>query len=569
MTVGQLFVLFGVKVDKKAFGEASKAVKMLKSAIAVGGLVQMGRSLFHMAEEASEAGTHMHSLSQSMGMSMNMAQKWSYVAEQSGSNLKELSIGVSMLAGNLRKLAIGTASKSLRKTFSDLGITKADAILAHKTTDGINVAMMKAAAMLEKEGVNAKTAALARHAFGARAGRALAADLIRGPEKIKWMFEQLEKLGGVVSDDSILKLQKLFDSINDIKKGWYGVTSEILGQLAPAFGKLMLDLSMWFTRNREVVGVLLIGAFQALATVIRGIMLIVDSLSFVFKKAMDGNLGAIALTGALATGLAVVAKLILWSVIPSLYAMAAAAWAAMAPFWPFILIGAALAVVIALIVQYWDEIVEAADRFWEWLNDNPIAALVLAILNPLIAVYYAIGALIKHWDKFTSAASSAFNKIKSAITTFLGWIKSAFVWLFGGAMWTAMWDGLESASKRAWAAVVEHAKEAWKSIQQLPVIKQLIDFGSFVKRKLTDDRAVSGVMNTLNPQPTTNVTNVPPGYPAAEGSNGANRNVSVSVGGTTINVTGVKDAVAAKDGIADSIDGMHRHAAAALAGEVQ
>ena len=282
MKVGELFVLFGLKADKQQFKAAHDSIKLLKAAAAVTGIVNLARGVFHLAQEAAEGATHIHSMSQAMGMSIGMAQKWSYVAEQSGSNLTELSIGVSMFIGNLRKLANGDASPRLRRVFRELGVNAADAKLAMTTTDGVVTGLMKASATFQKLGVTGTTAALARMGMGARAGRALAADLIRGPEAIQKMFASLEANGGVVSDKAIIQLQGLYDGLNDIKKAFRGVTSEILGALAPTLTELLNTTAKWFVTHREAIEVVLVAAVKALAVAFRALMVVVTWFTSAF-----------------------------------------------------------------------------------------------------------------------------------------------------------------------------------------------------------------------------------------------------------------------------------------------
>jgi len=92
VTVGELFVLFGLQVDKKSWNEGMGMLNGLKRA-ATGLVAALGvRAITSLVEHTTEAATHLVSLSHAMGMTIEQTQEWGYVAAQSGSNLKELSL---------------------------------------------------------------------------------------------------------------------------------------------------------------------------------------------------------------------------------------------------------------------------------------------------------------------------------------------------------------------------------------------------------------------------------------------------------------------------------------------
>jgi hypothetical protein len=572
--IGQLFVLFGVKTHGAEFKAAHEALNRLKAAVAITGVIHLSQSLFHLAEEAAESATHVHSLSQAMGMSIGQAQRWAYVAEQSGSNLKELSVGVSMFGSNLRKLADGDASPKLRKMFRELHLTQADAKDWMSGSEGVDRVMLKTSARLKEIGVNGRAATDAYRVFGARAGRALMADMIRGPEAIKQMFANITAKGGIISDNSIIQLQNLYDSIIDIKKAWHGVSGELIGTLAPVLIKLLNNTALWFGQNREVIGLVLTAAIRALAAAFGALMVVVTAVAHVIDAAFKGNTGA-------QTAIITLTALLVSLLVPALFAVAGAAWAAVAPLILPTLIIAGIVYGLLMLRKHWDEVVAFMREHWMWF----VGALLPFLIIPFL--------IIAHWDKVKAALLVVAWTILHALES-VGDLAIHVGRAIGHALVDG-WDAVVTKASPVLEWILTKAREIWglftaigKAIEHvfspmdsLSGVRQQAQatgashergFMGLVGERTRDTLSVGAQQPTIMLPGTqsTVAVNPPPGSPAALAAvrQPERSPTSVSVGPTTINITGVKDASEAKDHIADSIDGVHRHAAAALGGEV-
>src|SRR4051812_27822053 len=101
MTVVELYALFGFKVEgaDKANSVLNGLRKNLQRLVAI----RTVERVFDFVEHATEAATHLVSMSKAMGMTVEQTQEWGYVAERSGSNLKELNTGLNMYLRNLEK----------------------------------------------------------------------------------------------------------------------------------------------------------------------------------------------------------------------------------------------------------------------------------------------------------------------------------------------------------------------------------------------------------------------------------------------------------------------------------
>jgi hypothetical protein len=366
------------------------------------------------------------------------------------------------------------------------------------------------------------------------------------------------------------------NAINDVKVGWQGVTAQILGTAAPAITELLENFAMWFADNRVLIGELLVGAVHALMAAFRAVMVVVDRLAGLIRAALGGDTGAQAI-------LLTLAGLLVSLLIPAIAAVGVAIWTATAPLLPITLIIAAIILLVLELHKHWDEIAQAlgdawrgiqdqASAFWQWLSGAVVAlGRAIARLPRILWESLAVigGAL---WD-LLSRIGTWFQNLPDEIKRGIGSAIDAIARLFSD-----LWHGLVADARKAWDQVVEAAKAAWQQIRTLPGFRWLAETPQAPVASAQAGSSMPPVTSaqTNGPVLAEPVTNVPRGVTG--GSHDATAvaatqvrragPLEVNVGNTTINLYGVKDAMEAKEHIADSIDGMHRHAAAALGGEV-
>ena len=264
MIVAELFTIFGVKMDSswKKIDHLLESLVKKAAVLATAGAYGLERLIEHATESAAQ----FVSLSQAMGMTVRQAQEWDYVAQQSGSNLKELSVGVSMFLGNLRKFERGAGGKELAYSMRELGLSTEDAKKALSGPDGLQEVLLKVADRLKAMGNTGEAGALTTAIFGKRSGKAVLADMQRGAEGIRELQEHYRSLGAELSSSDALELRGLGNSITDAKIALNGLINQSLVFIAP----IITDLTDRFIKfinvpenRREIM--------EMFAGVIRGI----------------------------------------------------------------------------------------------------------------------------------------------------------------------------------------------------------------------------------------------------------------------------------------------------------
>lgn len=506
MNVLELFATFGFRVDNSGLKSIKSALNSLRAATAGVRLGRIVSGLVGIAEHAGETATHLISSSKALGLTMQQTQEWGYIAEQSGSNIKEFGVGLSMYESNLRKVANGTAGKMVRAQFRDMGIDAAKAQQTiHGGTQSISNSLLVVSKRLKDMNPN-EVGPLSRGLFGARAGRAMAADLVRGPEAIEALMKRRRAMGELDEKDANT-LRELHNRTEDIHRSFNAVAMKVVAEVAPGFIKLAEAAVQWVSANREMISGVLKAAFEALGAVIGVIAKAISGLASLIKAAFAGDAGA---TAALAGLAAVIVTLVL----PSIVAMGVAIYAALGP---ALLIGLAIAAVVLIVIK-----------------------------------------LRKHWGDIADFFEKSWNGITIAARAFWDWLMDTAT-VVGEAIMAPI-----NALLDAWSAVKEAAHDAldW-------IIDKVEAIGSAISRVFGSHNGYGndGQYHLFNVQQGANApASAGTGAPAAQTGGGAK---SVTVGPTTVTINDVKDAAQAKEGIRDAIDNTHRHAAAALGGEVQ
>ncbi len=157
------------------------------------------------------------------------------------------------------------------------------------------------------------------------------------------------------------------------------------------------------------------------------------------------------------------------ALVPALWALASAAWAAVAPLLPFMVAGAAIAALAYLIYTNWDELTtwfrETWTSFVEWItavwNRIKTAAVSLAtdVAAPFVA---AFSWLREQWQAFTAWLSTIWEGFKAwlagLVTGVAGWARDTYegitspfraaaawltdTWRAFGEWWHSWWDRL-------------------------------------------------------------------------------------------------------------------------------
>lgn len=189
-----------------------------------------------------------------------------------------------------------------------------------------------------------------------------------------------------------------------------------------------------------------------------------DEWSFAIGSALeplDGVGAALTVLGPIVAGIGPimtgVSAIQTSALVPSLMATAAAGWAAIAPWAPFILAGAAVVAALWLLEEHFGLVSGAIDFLFgigtglvDWLVgaftgglDDGSDALLL-FLGPIGAVVYAF----QHWDEILPAIQGVFESIIDYVTGLFDWFAEA-----GSNIVGAIVDGILSSPVTPWGAM--------------------------------------------------------------------------------------------------------------------
>ena len=361
LSVGELFVSLGLNIDSASWAKGNKVIKSLAASARRWIAGEAVHSMMRLVDSATEGATHLISLAQAMGMTVQQATEWGYLAEQSGSNLKELSIGVNMFERNLRSFAEGRGSKILADRFREIGITSTDVKRALAGPEGVQAVLLKTADALAK--MDPGRRATFTNLFGVRAGRAMLADLARGREGIEELFKRRRAMGEL-DQKQAMSLRDLGNRIRDLRKSWSALASTVIAELAPTLIQAAEGAAKWIAANKDLISGALKVALLAVKEAFVAIGAVVSTLADLIRKALGGDEGAIAIV----TGLAAA---ILTVLVPALYAMAAPIVAASLP---LIAIAAVVAAITYAILKWGPSIMRTLAGVWQHVRDEAEAA---------------------------------------------------------------------------------------------------------------------------------------------------------------------------------------------------
>lgn len=163
--------------------------------------------------------------SQALGVSYEQLQKLQFAAGQNGASINALNNGLRKLAKGASEAANGTGEAL--KAFNQLGI-EAKA-LQGLSPDQIFAKVADAMAGVESSG---DQAAIAMRLFG-NEGALLLNTLRGGSAGLKQMGDELERIGGVISNDTAKAAADFNDQMDKLQRAASGVGSALVGSVLP------------------------------------------------------------------------------------------------------------------------------------------------------------------------------------------------------------------------------------------------------------------------------------------------------------------------------------------------
>lgn len=268
-----------VEKVKSGVGKSFEAVgKVAKTAfVATGAAVTTAATtIVGFATKSAATADNIDKMSQKIGISRKAYQEWDYICGQSGVDVDVFKNGVKTLTTQMDSAAGG--SKSAQEAFSALGLTWEDGSGKLKSQETM---MEEAIAALSNMENGTERARLAQELFG-KAGTELAPILNSGTEGIEALRDRCHELGLVMSDESVDAGVKLGDTIDDVKKSFGAIVTQIGSKVMPIIQKL-LD---WVMAHMPEIQEVFKTVFGVLEKVVNAAMEVIKELAAKFKEHM-------------------------------------------------------------------------------------------------------------------------------------------------------------------------------------------------------------------------------------------------------------------------------------------
>lgn len=229
------------KTEKKAEGLASKLGGGIKTAAKWGAAIAGGATvaaggMLAIANKSADATDRIDKMSQKLGMSREGFQEWDYILSQNGTSIDSMKAGMKTLTSQFDMLTKGGTKAT--EAFGELGLKQED--LAGLSQEEIFEKTIVALQGMEDE---TQRAALANQLLG-KAGQELAPVLNSGAGSVEELKKQAKDLGLVISDDAVDAGVKWTDTLDNLKRSFDAMTTNIGASVMPIvqkFADLILE----------------------------------------------------------------------------------------------------------------------------------------------------------------------------------------------------------------------------------------------------------------------------------------------------------------------------------------
>lgn len=254
---------------------AGKAMLALGAAAVAG-----GTALYGLTMKTAETLDRVDKLSAKIGISKQAFQEWDYIMGQSGMDVSKLQVGVKTLVTQMTAASKG--SESAQSAFKKLNVTWQDSWGRLKSQEEV---LNETILALAKMGNTTERARLATELFG-KAGSEMAPMLNGGAEAIEALRKRAHELGLIFSDDAVNASVVLGDTIDDVKRSFSSLTTQIGVAATPAVQKfadfilenmpeirdktakaleVITNIAMFLIDNGKAVTAVIIGISTAIA----------------------------------------------------------------------------------------------------------------------------------------------------------------------------------------------------------------------------------------------------------------------------------------------------------------
>ncbi len=434
----ELFKLFGtILVDnKEALNSISqtddKAKGLMNSigggvkavagaAVAVGAATAAGATaIYGMAMKSAEATDRIDKMSNKIGVSKQTFQEWDYILGQNGMDVEKLQVGVKTLTQQMDAAAGG--SKNAQEMFDALGISWEDGTGKLKSQEQMTNEAITALAEMEN---GTEKARLATELFG-KAGIEMMPMLNNGAEGIEELRQRAHDLGLVMSDEAVTAGVVLGDTIDDVKRSFGAVVTQIGVKVMP----MIQQAADWLLENMPMIQKVVGKAFEIIGAGVSVVVNFIAQLIAAWAEWAGEN----------------------QDTIDAVMAAIDELWAWLQPILGQIIeaIGAFIGAISAFWKAHGDEIMAVVKPLWE-----AIKVIIETALDIIMALFRIFTALFKGdwstlWEEIGNLLKSIWDGIIKLVPLLLEALIKAFeaglslLFNIGKQLFNSLWEGLKS-----------------------------------------------------------------------------------------------------------------------------
>lgn len=261
------------KIGKSLVSLGRTAVDTARSILtihpALAALLSVGSvaSIAALATGWGRAGQEIARTSALVGVSAADLQAYRGAAKLAGLSSEDMSAGLQSLGDTFQGAMFGRAPEAL-------AIMSAYGVSMHKLKDGsvdTTRALADVATMIQRNfagGGNVEGARKIAQAFGVES---LLPMLMKGPEYIRKMVDEAQKIGFVMGPEQIKNAEDYAKNISMMDLAVDGLKNSVGNALIPVLQPLIVELSSWISQNRELIATRVSDFVRDLSNYLRGI----------------------------------------------------------------------------------------------------------------------------------------------------------------------------------------------------------------------------------------------------------------------------------------------------------
>ena len=427
--------------ESKGSTFASKLKSGLGSAAKIGGgaILALGTAVVSLGKKFTDGvnaigiyGDSIDKNSQKMGISAKAYQEWDFILQHSGSSIDAMGRGM---------MTLSKQAESNSDAFQKLGISTQD--LAELSKEDL---FAKTIEGLQALGEGTERDALASELFGGSA-KELGPLLNTTADDVAEMRNQVNELGGVMSDDAVKSAAAFQDSLQNLKTAGKGLVRQFMGDFLPSITRISDGLTKLFSKNKigglndikkgvnELVSTLSkklpdfievgVGIVESIAQAI------IENLPMLIEKGADIILNGVLpgildnLPALIETALLIIQELAV-ALSQSLPELVPAA------------VGVILQIVESLLDNM-DMLVDAAIALITGLAEGIVNAIPILIEKAPVIISKLVQGIIQNVPKLFEAAKQIISKLGEGIAQLWGAVSS-----WGANIINKIWEGIKS-----------------------------------------------------------------------------------------------------------------------------